>query len=187
MTSCKSAVSSISKLWKGYKDIASALGCGAVGVLESPQAAIECLETTNKIKEAVERINKKYQNLVGKTSPGTIGPRLLRLNTWEKGSIPSTFGRVFTTAVPMSKDIVSITIEELGGKGKVGIAVCAIDENGRDDKLTEFVLNENAKEKENKSQRITRTLKGVKGKWIVVHLDGKSVANNFQYKLFLDA
>lgn len=186
MTSCKSVTSSVSSLWKEYKNIVSLLGCGSVGVLVSPAAAIACLKTTNKVQEAIEKAVKRYEDVVGKTSPKTLGPRQLRPNTWEEGSIPGTFGRLFVTAMPMHEDTVSITIKELDGKGKVGIAICSVDENGKHEKLADYTLNEDKSEKKDKSQQIKKTLTKVKGKWILVHIDGKSVANTFKYKLLLD-
>lgn len=196
MTSCKSAISLVTNLWKEYGEIASQLGCTAAGIAVavgtknpeiSAKTTTKCLEAKDKAEEAIEKANASYKRVVGKTSSLTIGPRLLRLNTWEKGSIFGTFERLYCTSVPMDLDEVSITIKERGGKGKVGIAICAVNEKGNDDKLAEYTLNENRAEKRDDSQEIKRNLRNVKGKWIVVHLDGKSVLDTFKYKLFLDA
>ena len=148
---------------------------------------MKCLETQGKIEEAIKKANEAYSGIVGKTSNLTIGPRLLRLNTLEKGNIFGTSGRVFCTSVPMNKNEVSITIEELKGKGKVGIAICTIDEKGKHEQRADFTLNENKQEKVKDNQKIKVNLKRVEGKWLIVHLDGKSVANTFKYQIFLDA
>ncbi len=187
MTSCKSAISLIGNLWEQYGKISSSLGCGVAGVLTTPATTIACLQGINKGEEALKEAIETYEDVVGRTSSLTIGPRLLRLNTWEKGKIFGTFERLFVTAAPMLEDTVSITIQELSGKGKVGIAVCAVAHNGKETQFIDRTLNMRQGGKDKTDQQIHQTLKGVKGKWIVVHLDGKSVANTFQYKLFLDA
>jgi hypothetical protein len=196
MTSCKSAISLVTNLWKEYGEIASQLGCTTAGIAVAigtanpeiaPITMMKCLETKDKIEEAIKKANAAYEAVVGKTSSLTIGPRLLRLNTWEKGNIFGTFERLYCTSVPMVQDEVSITIKELDGKGKVGIAICTIDEKGTHNQLAEYTLNENKQEKGDDSQEIKRTFKNVQGKWFVVHLDGKSVTKTFKYQLFLDA
>ena len=95
--------------------------------------------------------------------------------------------RMFITAEPMDTDEMRVRLIERGGKGRVGIAICALAENGDEDELADFEWNENRSERRDDSQSLSRRFHGVRGRWIVVKLDGKSVAKRFRYKLRLDA
>ena len=184
MTSCQSAITFVSKLWKEYGDIATTLGCAAT----SDEDIMNCLEKTDNVEETAKKAMASFKRLAAKNNSSlTIGPRLLKPNTWEKGTIWGTTGRLFITAVPMDLDEVSLIIKELDGKGKVGIAICLVDQEGKDEKVIDYTLNENKSEKRNDSQEIRLTLRDVKGKFVICHIDGKSVANKFKYKIFLDS
>ena len=195
MASCESAISLITNLWKEYGDIASKLGCSAAGIgvgvaTENPQVALEtvqkCLATIDKVEDAIRKAEKMYSSVVGKTSGLTIGPRLLRLDKWESGTIVSTGERLFVTAAPMTRDQATLILKEQGGKGKVSVTVCAFTANERKQKLADFLVNESSAEKRDESQDFSIRLKDIENKWISVHLDGKTVANTFKYKLKLD-
>lgn len=195
MTNCKSAIVLIKNLWEEYGEIASNVGCSAIGVgaaaaSMNPLAAVQtrtaCLEAKDKIETVTRAMIEKFHSIVGRTSAMTIGPRLLPLGSWQRGQVLGTAGRMFVTAVPMTEDSVRLRLRERSGRGKVGIAVCAIDQDGDEDQLADITWNENRRERRDDSQRTTRTFRGVEGKWIVVHIDGKSVAKRFRYSLCLD-
>ncbi len=195
MGSCESAISLVTGLWNEYGDIAKKLGCGAAGVgigvaTSNPQAALEaiqqCLEKSDEIENAIRKAESMYESVVGRTSSLTIGPRLLRLDTWESGTIVSNAERLFVTAAPMSRDNATLRIREQGGKGKVSVTVCAFTADEKKQKVKDFLINENREEKRDKDQEIDVRLNGIQNKWISVHLDGKSATNTFKYKLMLD-
>ena len=199
MASCDSALNAIVNFWKEYKDVVSKVGCAAGGgaygtVTTNPAAALQayqtCLQTMDKVEEAVRMMEQKYSALIGRTSGLTVGPRLLPLDQWQTGTIPSTFERLFLTAAPMAVDDPILRIRERGGKGKVSVTVCAfdVDRDGesRKKKIRDFEINESKKEKKDRDQHIDIQLQGVENKWISVHIDGKSVANTFRYKIMLD-
>jgi hypothetical protein len=183
-------------LWNEYGAIAKKLGCTAAGAgvgiaTSNPQAALEtiqkCLEETDKIEDAVRKAEAMYESVVGRTSGLTIGPRLLRLDRWESGTIVSNTERLFVTAAPMSRENATLRLNEQGGKGQVSVTVCAFGADEKKKKIKDFLINENPEEKKDKDQKFEMRLNDVEGKWISVHLDGKSVANTFKYKLRLDA
>jgi hypothetical protein len=196
MASCDSAISAIVNLWGEYGEIAKRLGCTAAGVAvgvatSNPQAALmtiqQCLERADKIEDAIRTAESAFSEVIGRTSGLTIGPRLLRLDTWESGTIVGTTERLFLTAAPMSRNSATFLLHEQGGKGKVSVTVCAFTADRDHRKLVDFVVNESEAEKDDKDQKFSIRLSGVEGRWISVHLDGKSVANTFKYKLKLDA
>lgn len=196
MTSCKSAISLVKELYKEYGEIAGKLGCGAVAAgvgvaAQNPASAVEaylkCLEAKDKIDDAVRMADEKYHAVIGRTSSLTIGPRDLPLNSWQSGTISSTFERLFCTSAPMDDDSVTIRLEECGGKGKVGVAICAVDASGHHEELCELTWNDSQSEKNDEKQSMKRTFRGVRGRWVVIHLDGKSALNKFKYKLRVDA
>ena len=140
----------------------------------------------DKIEDAVRKAEAQYSSVVGKTSSLTIGPRLLRLGEWESGTLPSTFERLFVTAAPMSRDNATLRIREQGGKGKVSITVCKFQADEKKKCIKAFLINEDETEKKDEDQSFDIQLMDIENQWISVHLDGKSVANTFKYKLKLD-
>lgn len=199
MASCESAISTVIPLWEEYGQVASQIGCGIAGgvaaaISQNPEAALktmqQCLEAKDKIEDAIREAEEHYRSVIGRTSNLTIGPRLLRLDHWERGTIVSSGERLFVTAAPMFTDNPVLRIRELGGKGKVSITVCSykLDNNGNKDtrKLKDFLVNEDRGEKKDRDQSFNIRLSGVENEWISIHLDGKSVARTFKYKLMLD-
>lgn len=197
--SCESAVSAITNLYNKYGDVAGKIGCTVGGVAvgiatENPATALKtiqtCLETKDKVEKAIKDAEAEYESVIGKTSSLTIGPRLLPLDSWQSGTIISTGERLFLTAAPMPTDDPVLKIRELDGKGKVSVTVCSftVGTGGKADtkKIKDFFVNETDKEQRDKSQSFDITLSGVENRWISVHLDGKSLANTFKYKLMLD-
>jgi hypothetical protein len=186
-------------LWEEYGDIASKIGCTVAGgvaaaISQNPESALktvqQCLQTKDKIEQAIRSAEENYRAAIGRTSSLTIGPRLLRLDRWERGTIVSSAERLFVTAAPMFTDKPTLRIREIGGKGKVSVTVCAykLANGGKKKcrKLLDFLVNEDRGEKRDRGQSFNLRLSGVEDEWISVHLDGKSVANTFKYKLMLD-
>jgi hypothetical protein len=199
MASCESAVSAITNLYKKYGDVAGKIGCtvagGVAGALaENPAVALKtiqtCLETKDLVEKAIKEAEAQYSSVIGKTSGLTIGPRLLPLDSWQSGTIISTGERLFLTAAPMPTNNPVLKIRELDGKGKVSVTVCSftLSEGGKADtkKIKDFLVNEDNKEKKDKSQSFDITLSGVENRWISVHFDGKELFNTFKYKVMLD-
>jgi len=199
MASCESAVSAITNLYEKYGDVAAKVGCAAAGVgvgIASKDAASAlktiqtCLEKKDQVEKAIKDAEAQYESVIGRTSGLTIGPRLMRLDTWESGTIVSTGERLFLTAAPMPTNNPVLRIRELDGKGKVSITVCSftVGKDGKADttKIKDFLVNEDKGEQKDKSQSYNITLSGVEGRWISVHVDGKSVTNTFKYKIMLD-
>ena len=154
--------------------MAGKIGCTVGGVVvgiytENPVTALKtiqtCLETKDKVEEAIKDAEAEYSSVIGKTSGLTIGPRLLPLDSWQSGTIISTGERLFLTAAPMPTDNPVLKIRELDGKGKVSITVCsfALSEGGEADtkKIKDFLVNEDNKEQKDKSQSFDITLSGV--------------------------
>lgn len=195
MASCDSATKAVVNLWNEYGEIAKKLGCVAAGVAvgiatSNPQAALktiqEALEAADKVEDAIRKAESAYAGVIGRTSGLTIGPRLLRLDTWESGTIVSTGERLFLTAAPMNRDTATLRLSEQGGKGKVSVTVCAFNADTEHKKLVDIVVNEDKDDKRDKNEQRTIPLKGIEDRWISIHIDGKSVANTFKYKLMLD-
>jgi hypothetical protein len=184
---CQSAFSVISSLWKNYGDIAKKLGCTAAGVAtENPQVIIECLEKIGKVEESYKQMKGFWDKMSGDDSWATLGPRELPLKDPQEGKLVGTSGRTFISN-PFRYDKARIVVRERDGKAKTEINICVMDGKGHTKELKTALWNEDKDEKKNlEHQKIDFVASGVKGKCVIVHLDGKSVANTFAYTVRLE-
>lgn len=132
---------------------------------------------THKAEKALnEKLRKAWRKLA-KNSWATIGPRELRWGRKEKGKLVGTGGRMFVASLPASKRKVKITVRKTGGKGKAGVAICAISPGSGDGvRLAKRVFD-----KGKGTEKWTYTVDNAFGKNLMVHFDGKSVARSFSY------
>lgn len=181
-TECKSAAKVGSDIWVNWGDWLKAGGCSVAGILaENPALAADCIQQANKWDKVVQD-SIKFWNDNANNSWATIGPRDLVLDDTEKGTLQSTAGRMFVTTTPVPKGS-KITISELDGKGKTGVAICSISKNGRVKKLKEFTFNDTSAEKKNKRQVMSYVYNGNGDVVLSAHLDGKTILKKFQYKI----
>ena len=124
-----------------------------------------------------------FWNQAANNSWATIGPRRLDANTFLTGRLVSTGGRLFVAPTPARSDSITVTIDELDGKGKTGVAICLTSKSGNTRKVKEMNFNLDNDAKKNEHEKRTFTVTGAAGSILSVHLDGKSVGNTFQYKL----
>ncbi len=187
--SCNSAASVVSDIFNKVHDLVVANGC----VTGSDAAATRtrnnygqnyfvCFNTASQINELQNQLvlfwNSKVNN-----SWATIGPRRLDLNQNHTGTLVSTGGRKFVSLPILDKNSITVTIDETSGKGKASVVVCKVNQNNQYTKVATKWFNDSKQKKMNKSEKQTVTVNGAKNHIIVVHLDGKSVANTFGYKL----
>lgn len=98
----------------------------------------------------------------------------------QAGELTGTLGRHWKTRHAYDLDQVVVELTKTGGKGKAGVTVCRI--RGTDeDTLDQFEVDGDAPD----GKVFARAVAGVKGALIHVLVDGKSVANKFEYKLRL--
>ncbi|WP_026231848.1 hypothetical protein [Neolewinella persica] len=175
--SCKSAPSIVSDLNGKIASVLTAQGC----TISSPGSFNKCMNNAAMYGTLKTEMNSYYNSR--SRSWATIGPRRLDFGSYDEGTIVSTGGRMYISAVPSNKNTLTIDIKELDGKGKVSYVVCKVDRNGRYTNLKTGWINEINSQKSNKRETRSHTLTNVQGYLITVHFDGKSVGNTFQYKV----
>lgn len=177
-TGCESAASRIgSDIGKQMATILAAAGCAAVS---GDWAA--CYKESAKWADIADEA-ATYWNGMAEGTSWQVGPRPIELGAWEGGTIVGTTGRVFISTTTLPSSSCQVTIKELGGKGKTGIAICKVESDGDMTQLKDITFNDSNADQKDKSESKTYTLTGVKGCVLQIHLDGKSVANTFEYKV----
>ncbi|MCB9558477.1 MAG: hypothetical protein H6707_20340 [Deltaproteobacteria bacterium] len=161
-----------SDIYQQLDKVLKSAGCASM-----PQCA-----TVAKVNTVVKNM-VKFWNWAAQNSWAKIGPRRLDFNTALTGRIVSTGGRLFVSAHPAIKDTVKITIQEIDGKGKTGVAICKTARGGKVIKVANVMFNPNDKAKGNKRERKEVLVNGARSHVISVHFDGKSVGNTLQYTL----
>ena len=174
---CDSAAKVMSDIWGEYDDVFKKLGCAVVTVASDgsvpPNACMDAADKAAKVAEDMI----SFWNRMANNSWATIGPRELPLGDTVKGKLVSTGGRVFVSTQPLNDDQVVLKIDKTDGKAKTSVTVCK-DYRGTKTKLWEFTIP-NGKDLGHWS----RTLTGMKGRVLTVHLDAKSVTNTMSYEL----
>lgn len=173
---CKSATAVVTDIYNNYGKVLKKFGC-------SLTKQNSCLDNVNKyekiVKEQIAYWNKRSKT----TAWATIGPRSMKFGDNYKGTLIGTGGRMFISVAPSNKSSLTVSIDELDGKGKTSVVICKVDKNGTYWPLATKWFNDTKARKKDKREKRKFTIKGVKGHLISVHFDGKSVANKFQYKL----
>ncbi|PHN03723.1 hypothetical protein [Flavilitoribacter nigricans] len=173
---CKSATSVVSDIFNNYGKILATLGCTLAN-----QAG--CLDNAQKYAQMTSDMVAYWNKRSKTTSWATIGPRRLDFNQDHIGKIVSTGGRMFISPIPSNKNELTVSIDELDGKGKTSVVICKVDKNNNYFPLATKWFNDTSERKKKHDEKRNFTIKGVKGYLISIHFDGKSVGNTFQYKL----
>lgn len=108
------------------------------------------------------------------------GPRTLEFRKIYTGRLVSTRGRNFITPAPINKNSVTIRIKKIAGKAKTSVKVCSHTPDGKKYDEWTFTIPNGRK---NIGKQWTKTIRGIRGRIITVHLDSKSTANTFRYEL----
>jgi hypothetical protein len=183
MGNCGSAAIVISDLWEKYSDEAKAVGCAAAAAMAESQGTaldvVECVERAEKTDDLVQAMVRFWNNNAG-NSWAKIGPRRLDFDEKDKGALAGTGGRVFISPCPVPEDEITVSVRKRGGRGRASVTVCKVDPSGRKTELWDTTFDRG---KNNIGDRKSKTLRGVKGHLLQVHLDGKSAVKRFEYSL----
>lgn len=173
---CKSATVIVKDIFNNYGKILATVGCTLAN-----QTA--CLDNAQKYAEMTTKMIAEWNKKSKTTSWATIGPRRLDFKKDHIGKIVSTGGRMFISPIPSNKNQLTVSINELDGKGKTSVVICKVDKNNNYFPLATKWFNDTSDRKSKKNEKRNFTISGVKGYLISIHFDGKSVGNTFQYKL----
>jgi hypothetical protein len=183
MGNCGSATKVINDLWEEYDEQAKVLGCTVASIVGEHFGAVievqKCLEAANKVDEMLQNMIS-FWNDSANDSWAKIGPRRLDFGERKKGTLVGTFERIFISPMPMVKDKVTVQVRKRDGKGKASVTVCKVDAKGRTHELWDTLFEPG---KNNIGREKTKTLTGVGGNFLQIHLDGKSVSREFAYSL----
>ncbi|HWB74673.1 MAG TPA: hypothetical protein VG755_06950 [Nannocystaceae bacterium] len=176
---CESGTKIAADIWDEHDVVLKKLGCAIVSVAsEGAVPPNACLDAADKVAKVVDDMIK-FWNGAAKNSWAKIGPRRLALGETLKGKLVSTGGRLFITDRPLEEDSVELRLEKLDGKAKTEVTVCS-EFRGKQTKKWSFMI-ENGNDNTGKVWK--KTLTGMRGHILMVHLDARSVANTMQYEL----
>ena len=176
-TSCDTvdkAISDVISSWEGQAALwatCAAYAAGTAGVALAVCGGIDAAAVAVMV-----------WNGISSNSWATIGPRTLNFSK-SKGNIVGTLGRTFITAQTFPEGY-GVDIKKTDKKGKVGIAVCVTNENGRTWRVKDW---EFAPGTQNKGDHKRWTYDGSHGEYVFigVHIDGKSATKSFSYEIFM--
>ncbi len=137
-------------------------------VVETPAAAVACLELVEKTRKEVDKIVKLWNE---DGDSWNIGPRPLPHDRYQTGAVSTE--RQFV-GQPVLGDTYTLTIQRTGGKAKkdLVVKVCMVDENGYDVKYKSFKLRKDGPTKK------TITFRGVAGTYPLIHLNNQRWGTN---------
>lgn len=173
---CKSATNVVSDIFNNYGKVLATVGCTLAN-------QTGCLGDAKKYAKMTSDMIAYWNKQSKTTSWATIGPRMLQFNKDHIGKIVSTGGRMFISPIPSNKNQLTVSINELDGKGKTSVVICKVDKNNNYFPLATKWFNDTSDRKKKDDEKRNFTISGVKGYLISVHFDGKSVGNTMQYKL----
>ena len=165
------------------KQMATYLVAAGVTVVSGNWAAAY---TSAKQWEKIAEMSIEYFNKMAGGSWAQIGPRPLVLGAVQKGRIIGTTGRIFITTTTLPSNSARIVVTERGGKGKVGVAICKANTDGRLTNLHEVTFNGSKKDKKDEDEKVEYVVSGVKDCVLQIHLDGKSAAKSFSYSIKIE-
>lgn len=178
--SCDSLASGTARIWKDWAEVVKTAGCVVATVASEGTIPLpKCVQEANKYDQALQDMIKKW-NSSAQNGSGKIGPRMLDIGDSQKGTLVGTFGRVFISAAPLKADEIEIELTKTDGRSKTEVTVCTEDPQRNRKKEWTFTV-ENGKDNIGKTFR--KTIKGVSNHIVMIHLDGRSVADKFSYKL----
>lgn len=176
---CESGTKVASDIWGKYDGVIEKLGCAVVMVAsEGAVPPNACLDAAEKVAKVADEMIK-FWNAAAQNSWAHIGPRRLDLGETLKGRLVSTGGRLFVSDRPLEDDEIELKIEKLDGKAKTEVTVCS-EFRGKISKPWTFTIDNG---NENTGKVWKKTIKGMRGHILMVHLDAKSVTNTMQYTL----
>lgn len=152
--------------------------CGSVASVSS-----DLFKEYNKIASSIpysDKVDKmiKFWNSMAGNSWAKIGPRRLDYGKTHNGTVTGPTSRVFIAETPSNKKHADVTIKKLDGKAKTSITVCKVDSSGNQQKVWDFTVQNG-----NGTETFTRTVKGLEGKILTVHINGHSATNKFKYSV----
>lgn len=175
---CKSATMIASDLWSEFGKIATAAGCAVASSqgVDYSKCYSDVTKYTTLAGKMVTFFNGSHSS-----NWSTIGPRELEYSKNLTGTIVGPTERMFISSAPSDVDSVTFTIKKTDGKQENNIHLCAYDSKGNCTSLASYTF-ENGND--NVGKTWTKTVTGVKGKILGVHLAAAKVnANEFSYTL----
>ena len=176
---CDSAAKITADIWGELDTQFKDLGCPIIKIASGgavPESA--CTTTAALVTKIGDAMVKFWNKNIGKDKWSTIGPRRLALGEPLQGTITSVGERMFITENAVDGDTVEISLEKLEGKGKTDVTVCT-NYREKNEAVWSFTVDGDAAA----GKVFKKTLTGVDGRLLKVHLAGKSATNKMKYKL----
>lgn len=174
--SCRTGGKIAADLWKKWGDEAILIGCAAAAVEGVPFGT--CMKTA-AFYQKIAQATVKFWNVAAANSWATIGPRRIEFGESQSGTLVSTAGRMFMSALPLEVDKVTVRIEKQDGRAGAKITLCSFPAEGAPQTLVEIDFDKGNDD----GKILVREVGGLKGRILGVHMDAKSVVRKFEYAL----
>lgn len=153
----------------------------SLGDSSVPRRLRMCLETMSpSFVLTMNQVLLNYWNQQAENDWATIGPRRLMTDETHKGRLVSATGRLFVTPTILYTDSVTLELKKVGGRARTEVAACVYEPEGDRFIAWDFTI---PKGKGNKGYQWTKTLNGVGGKILSVHLKSRSASHSLRYEL----
>jgi hypothetical protein len=180
MGTCGSFYSVASSIWDEWGPVVQQAAALTVSTATGEMVPYPVIMASAKLQREIKKKMISFWNKQANNTWATIGPRRLDLNTKHEGKLIGTSGRLFITLHPLIEDKITVHVTKRDGKAKTSVTVCKIGKNKKGVKVWDFKF---ASGKDNIGKQLKKTLTGVQGYLLSIHLDAKSVANTFSYSL----
>jgi len=175
---CNSGATITADIWDEVTSLYATIPC-SVG---DGVASEDCLELVKDLFDHQRHLINFWNNAAN-NNWATIGPRQMQIDKKYEGTLVGSTERLFITPYPSHKKKVIITIRELNGKGKTGVAVCTVNEFNESQTVATRWFNDTKDRKDDEREIRQVVIDNAKGKIIKVHLDGKSATNTLKYRI----
>lgn len=185
---CQSAYNQASEFWQDVEPILQVAGCSTARIVATASGEVAIAKALKDCEKLLGGMAKVRQGIVKGYNDNThnwskVGKRPLISGETAEGTIVSTAGRMFVAVDSIASKKVKIEVKERDGKNKTSVTYCVRNSNGDLLRRDEHVFNNSKAAKKNTGEIHTAKFDIKPGEMVLVHLDGKSVANKFKYKI----
>lgn len=149
-----------------------------------------CVANTTAAANLPDNMLGYWNQLVGRDSWATIGPRQIQFGVPENGNLVVPGDRKFISTMPMmsmGNARLNVDLAESDGRARVNMRVCHVTMNNEYSRLTSVSINETPEERDNQSQFVVETFDGLGTGFVIVYMDGSGrIGQYFRYSLTIE-
>ncbi|HEX4953820.1 MAG TPA: membrane dipeptidase [Thermoanaerobaculia bacterium] len=176
---CSNTADVVEDVWDAYERYAREAGCMAPikGPAKWQACALE--RPLGRTLRLIDQMIGWWNSAAG-NGWATLGHRNLGIEP-EEGQLVGTTGRLFVGLAPTNSGRVTVELDRRSGNGRTQVEICAHRRHQRPESLMTEIVDPSRRD------RWTWAFEHLEDAIVTVHLDGRSVANRFGYRLQLRA